>query len=438
MKSLTFFCLSAALMASWTQPTRAQDDASQDPRVVRIVSTLKTITYIQTGFVWEVDGRVGIVTALHGVVGAKSVSAQNAILYFDELHIAMVDVDRDVAFLTDPLLLSAENRYVAESNTVGPFLVTGYPRGTPSQFVHELQPHAEALADLKTHIPPSDVSKALRKRMSPELDITVLSVRGPLQPGHSGAPLTTLDGKLVAIGSGGLVEGQADIGWAIPVTDIEWREVGVESRELTRLAREDAQALFQVVSKRRLRFGVGVSIGESNVCQDGCGGGRRSGAARVFVEWPLLGSRTVSVQTELQYAVRGTKGTRAYISEPTTGSYEYDLRYVDVNALLVLRDVVWELAFIGGLSVGFGTSGSYLVHRPVVGTSEVDVAVHNGLGIIVGLSRGLLWVGRGELEVGVRQYLGMTSVGASSQGEVYAERLSGRSYSTTVELGVRF
>ncbi len=55
---------------------------------------------------------------------------------------------------------------------------------------------------------------AMDNRGSPALGTEVLSVNGPLQPGHSGAPIFDDEGQIVDIANGGFVVGQYGVGWA--------------------------------------------------------------------------------------------------------------------------------------------------------------------------------------------------------------------------------
>jgi len=65
-------------------------------------------------------------------------------------------------------------------------------------------------------ITPLNANEAITRLGFPRLSDPVFGLMGPLVPGHSGAPIIDHDGKVVAIGDGGLERGAASISWAIP------------------------------------------------------------------------------------------------------------------------------------------------------------------------------------------------------------------------------
>src|SRR5262249_8575482 len=69
-----------------------------------------------------------------------------------------------------------------------------------------------------------ETAKLLEKRGSPDVNLAVLSLQGPLLPGHSGAPILDGDGRVIAVGNGGLRGGTVDHGWAVPLLGADWTE----------------------------------------------------------------------------------------------------------------------------------------------------------------------------------------------------------------------
>jgi hypothetical protein len=84
-------------------------------------------------------------------------------------------------------------------------------------------------------------------RSSPDVNIEVLSIRGRLQPGYSGAPILETGGKVVAVGSGGLADGFADVNWAIPIDVITWVKADQVGDQLRRLTTLPVDASFQIL-----------------------------------------------------------------------------------------------------------------------------------------------------------------------------------------------
>jgi hypothetical protein len=205
-------------------------ECSQDPKA-----------RVLTGF--RVADRDGIITALHGVVDCKSITARSddkkGNNKFRKLTIVEVDIERDVALLRsdDMKHAPAGGLEVAPSTTPkGVLHVMGYPEGFSSQ-----RPlvKVELLGSprLKERIP-NDSSKAgLEKRKSPSLEIEVLDLQASLLPGHSGAPLLTEAGQVYGVVNGGLDQGAIEVSWAIPWHDIDLHLVEDEEDRLLALAR---------------------------------------------------------------------------------------------------------------------------------------------------------------------------------------------------------
>ena len=99
----------------------------------------------------------------------------------------------------------------------------GYPMGTKAMLRTpvDINPGLLELKDIiETHI-----IDYLELRASPAPDVEVYSVQGDMQPGHSGAPIIDREGRVLAIGNGGLKSGTIGHGWAIPVAKLVWEIV---------------------------------------------------------------------------------------------------------------------------------------------------------------------------------------------------------------------
>lgn len=184
-------------------------------------------------------GQNGILTALHVVVGADKIVAQNDLgETLRDLRICSVDVQRDMALLcNDSTGHLQQGAFPIAQQTLQPgdvVHVLGYPRLLRSLST-ELSTRTPALTELNSLIPGSD-SGLFSDRSSPSIDLQVYSLQGPLVPGLSGGPVILRQGDVdvvVAIGSGGIDGGATDIVWAIPLQP-QWSGAGTDTA-LTKL-----------------------------------------------------------------------------------------------------------------------------------------------------------------------------------------------------------
>lgn len=224
--------------------------------------TSRSDAIAQTGF--RVNGLSGIVTALHGVVGCRSVTASSGDDVLNDLEIVKADIARDIALLWSPRL--AERSPVGlvaapRGDVTGQdgLQVIGYPKGVfkprPTTKIDILD--RAQLADL---LPPGQDFNALTKRASPAIDIDVLSIQAPLVPGHSGAPLLNREGRVLGVVNGGLDLGRIDMAWAIPWQDIQWQVVSrkvpgrvsaADVKRLNELAKLDIRLVFGAENKEK-------------------------------------------------------------------------------------------------------------------------------------------------------------------------------------------
>jgi hypothetical protein len=102
--------LTSGLLATmWVVSGAAQSQVQSNPSVFRIVVNCalapsrgrdqKDLLYVLSGFVAEVQGQKGLITALHGVAGCPGISASNDTFAVKTLSVRKVDIDRDAAFL---------------------------------------------------------------------------------------------------------------------------------------------------------------------------------------------------------------------------------------------------------------------------------------------------------------------------------------------------
>lgn len=241
------------LLGLWVEMAFAQNGSAMPvPYVYRLKiggCTFDPTDRRQTGF--QVQGTVGIVTALHGVADCKTVSAiADDGVIFTNLVIAAVDIDHDIALLTSSDLASLPTDGLAVSMVASteiltaPLRIVGYPLGLDKQDV-DLIESVRDIEPLDGVIPDDEESPAFLKRKSPDIDIDVLNLQAQLLPGHSGAPVLDDANGIVAVGDGGLRGGTVGRSWAIP-----WQAVKLESvdivavgKKLAELATKDITAL---------------------------------------------------------------------------------------------------------------------------------------------------------------------------------------------------
>jgi hypothetical protein len=211
---------------------------------------------ISTGF--RVEGEDGIITALHGVVGCKSITAYSDDIYsdskgvnnrFEKLEIIKVDIEHDVALLwrddlkIENVLAGGLKKYSSDfPKKQEDLYVTGYPDGVSKQdFLLEIK--VTDYDQLTYRIPDNQkpAKDGLLERKSPNLKTEVLYLQASVRPGHSGAPLFTSDKQVYGVVNGGLDMGRIGVSWAIRLSDIEWEKVEAEgvAEELKRLADPD-------------------------------------------------------------------------------------------------------------------------------------------------------------------------------------------------------
>ena len=186
---------------------------------------IENLDTILTGF--RLHEKKGIITALHGVAGGKSISASNNLEGYDNLEIIAVDIDHDLALLSSDKIKNKNGlKTPTEPVDYTGLHIVGYPFSLKSP-IPSWQINIRNLIQLKELIPSGNDFKELLdgliKRNSPSMKKDVLSIEGHLLPGHSGAPILNGKNEVVGVADGGLKGGSVGISWAIPYNkDIKW------------------------------------------------------------------------------------------------------------------------------------------------------------------------------------------------------------------------
>lgn len=212
---------------------------------------------VQTGF--HVQGDIGIITALHGVVGCQTISAHSAIPGEDNiwnLQIAEADVDRDVAKLRSSID-SQENSVNTgfsistdtSNNQYDGLYMIGHPYGVYAQITTQQITIGSTSSSQLQDLVPTKIIPSLAKRGSPNPKIEVISLEAHLVPGHSGAPVLNANGDLVGVGNGGLGD---ELSWIIPWKEIKWQPATDVDNKLAELAKLNPQEIFFTETSQNL------------------------------------------------------------------------------------------------------------------------------------------------------------------------------------------
>ena len=200
-----------------------------------------------TGF--RLEGKKGIITALHAVVGYQDISAvggEGGEIYFKNLQLSKADIDHDIA-----LLSSEEDQRIKLNGlpAAGPrpsyerLYLIGYPLSLPRPVTGNINIRIPPITKLFTLLPSSIITR-MKERDSPSVEVNVLLLEGTALPGQSGAPILNGENKVVGIINGGLQVGTG-ISWAIPLEDIKFQPVAAIRDELARLSKmPNSGALF--------------------------------------------------------------------------------------------------------------------------------------------------------------------------------------------------
>jgi len=175
---------------------------------------------VGTGFAYGQDQHV--VTALHVVDGCS------AIQVYWEKHGGATQQAQIVRVLNgeDLALLRAEGApgRALQANPDKPqpnanLEVLGYYLAVPTMDNKPLRVTfgSSRLRDML----PARVRKELEAARAINLDLEIVRLDGHLLPGLSGAPILDLNGRVVAIGSGGLKSGAASVSWAVPAVNLQ-------------------------------------------------------------------------------------------------------------------------------------------------------------------------------------------------------------------------
>ena len=204
----------------------AQSDEISARSVVKIITSHvetengKQVKKLNTATAWCWKEPTLVVTALHAVAGADQITVNknnektcNATIVkvLKEADLALLRLDADIALT--PLVLEA-----ADPNSTTKYSIWGYPHGVYSiqgdnvMFSRSL----ETNPSLNSIITGTELKHDLKVQGYPLPEARIFRVSSTIQPGHSGAPIFTLSGKVIGVADGGLRGGAARLNWAMP------------------------------------------------------------------------------------------------------------------------------------------------------------------------------------------------------------------------------
>jgi hypothetical protein len=181
---------------------------------------------VGSGFAWQESTQ--IVTALHVVAGCR----KNLVVIAEHPRKRTSKVS-DVPYVllkSDLAVLALERDIDLEPlnafGTAAPgrnYDIWGYPKpsksmaGDPVAFSKV----SESISTLSHLMEEHQYRAEVGVQGYPEFTAPILRIGSTMRPGHSGGPIIDADGRLVAIGDGGLYGGTARVNWAIPSDAIE-------------------------------------------------------------------------------------------------------------------------------------------------------------------------------------------------------------------------
>lgn len=162
----------------------------------------------------------GILTSLHGVVGATDIFATSndthqPVLF--DLQVAWVDIPNDVAALEPAGTALGAGGLEVNRNDVQPkeaLTGCGHPYGNALR--NRPTPANATPTKSLNSFTGTDI-QAFLDRKSPDPTITVIDLNAQMVPGESGQPIVDADGRVRGIADGGIDRGAAGISWAIPI-----------------------------------------------------------------------------------------------------------------------------------------------------------------------------------------------------------------------------
>jgi S1-C subfamily serine protease len=206
----------------------AQTHRESANSVVKINSTFlrvtngktESLTKTATGWCWY-DG-MHIVTALHAVAAVRDITVStNSLTVHADVESVYLEADLALLRLRSTLNLKPLTTEAVDPNSDKQYWIYGYPHA-----VYEMQGNRIDFSLSQPGVVPTlnsilaGTSTAIKTQLTsqgyPLPEVKILRIGSTIQPGQSGAPIFSPQGKVIGIADGGLYGGTASINWAMP------------------------------------------------------------------------------------------------------------------------------------------------------------------------------------------------------------------------------
>ncbi|MFH1119035.1 MAG: serine protease [Bacteroidota bacterium] len=171
-----------------------------------------------TGFCWQ--NPLYVVTALHAVAGVTEIIIYKNDGKYTTAKVVKALLEADLALLQLTADLGLKPLALAEvnANAGKRYTIWGFPHAVYKIQDNEvrLSRSVETSPILDDIINGDDLKYQLEKQKYPSTRAKILKIGSTIQPGQSGAPLFTSDGKVVGVADGGLRGGTALLNWGMP------------------------------------------------------------------------------------------------------------------------------------------------------------------------------------------------------------------------------
>ena len=173
-----------------------------------------------TGWCWKEPTLV--VTALHAVAGVKNedIKVYNNAGKSSKAVVLKVLREADLALLRLSTDLGLKPLSLMETDPASSkeYFIWGFPHGVFSIQGDDIRfsKSLEAVPTLSDVITGTQLRYDLKTQGFPLPEARIFRISSTIQPGHSGAPIFTSDGKVIGVADGGLRGGTARINWAMP------------------------------------------------------------------------------------------------------------------------------------------------------------------------------------------------------------------------------
>ncbi|MBY5420921.1 trypsin-like peptidase domain-containing protein [Rhizobium leguminosarum] len=247
---------------------------------------------IQTGVI--VSGYGGYLTALHGVVGCETILVTRSA---DEdakpvkVEVEKLDFGNDIALLTSSGSLASVGRTPAKAvEPVEPLTIIGFPGATNSPWYLTVNVTPVETSKRWFDADPDAVSMIQGREFesgatSPDLNREMITVQGPVRPGHSGAPVFNSRGEVVGLAEGGLSNEAAS--FVVPIWSIKLTGRKSVETQYDTLAKVPLGSLYSAEgrsSEKKLKR-LGITITRPNLLKFAQeGGAQEVSLLSVFME----------------------------------------------------------------------------------------------------------------------------------------------------------